>query len=77
MSAGIDYLRNLTHLEQDLPTWRTCPEKCADYGHPGVTYNPWQDRTWCLCGQVIRDGNQFDTRHMACCDGPLTERITS
>lgn len=26
---------------------------CADMNHPGVTYNPLYNRTWCLCGAVI------------------------
>ena len=50
---------------------RTRPDLCADHGHPGATYNPWQDRTWCLCGEVVRDGNHHT--HSACCGGPLEE----
>lgn len=75
MSAGLDYYAGMHRPEQHRPTWRTCPEKCADHGHPGCTYNPQMNRTWCLCGEVVRDGNQLDPTHPACCDGALTERI--
>ena len=50
------------------------PDLCAEQGHPGVTYHPQMDRTWCLCGDVIRDGNHFT--HAACCGGPLEERAS-
>ena len=50
---------------------RKRPDLCAEHGHPGVTYNPWQDRTWCLCGDVVRDGDHYT--HAACCGGPLME----
>lgn len=73
MSAGLDYYAGMSRPAQSLPTYRTCPEKCADYNHPGVTYNPWHDRTWCICGDVIRDGNQVIVPHAACCGGVLTE----
>lgn len=55
---------------------RTCPDRCADAGHPGVTYNPWEDRTWCLCGVHTYLGRP-DTvaQHLACCGGPLTEQV--
>lgn len=52
-------------------TRRKRPDLCADHGHPGVTFNPWHDKTWCLCGDVVRDGNHFT--HAACCGGPLEE----
>lgn len=54
--------------------YRTCPEKCADMRHPGVTFHPGYNRTWCLCGAVIYKGKP-DTvdEHLACCHGPLTE----
>lgn len=52
---------------------RKRPDLCAEHGHPGVTYHPQMDRTWCLCGQVVRDGNQHT--HAACCGGPLEEEI--
>lgn len=48
------------------------PDLCAEHGHPPVTYNPWFDQTWCLCGSVIRDGNVVAVPHVACCGGPLT-----
>jgi hypothetical protein len=43
---------------------------CADLEHPGATYNPWQDQTWCLCGTSIRAGDHH--AHAACCGGPLS-----
>lgn len=53
---------------------RTCPEKCADLGHPGVTYNPLCGRTWCLCGEVTYEEPPLTVeQHLACCNGPLTE----
>lgn len=52
---------------------RKRPDLCADHGHPGVTYNPWEGRTWCLCGDATYEGNTFT--HAACCDGPLTEAV--
>ena len=54
---------------------RKRPDLCAEHDHPGVTYNPWLDKTWCLCGQIIRDGNQVAIPHAACCGGPLEERL--
>jgi len=36
------------------------PDLCAEHGHPGVTYNPNMDDTWCLCGQRVRPGNHVD-----------------
>jgi hypothetical protein len=51
---------------------RTHPERCAEFDHPGVTYNPLLRKTWCLCGEVIRDGDHFT--HAACCGGPLTSQ---
>lgn len=50
---------------------RKRPDLCAEHGHPGVTYNPHMDKTWCLCGEVVRDGDHFT--HAACCGGPLEE----
>lgn len=75
MSAGLDYYRGMTRPVQQPDTWRTCPEKCADHGHPGVTYNPWADRTWCLCGQVTRDGHHVALPKPTTPPGPLAERI--
>jgi hypothetical protein len=53
---------------------RTRPDLCAERGHPGATYNPWRDKTWCLCGEVVRDGNHHT--HAACCGGPLVTANT-
>lgn len=52
---------------------RTRPDLCADHDHPGVTYHPQADKTWCLCGEFVRDGNHHT--HAACCGGPLEETI--
>lgn len=51
---------------------RTRPDLCAGLGHPGCTYNARMDRTWCLCGAAITDGNTA-VPHIACCGGPLEE----
>lgn len=74
MSAGLDYYAGMTRPAQSLPTYRTTPERCGDLGHPGCTYNVRMDRTWCLCGQVITDGDTA-VPHIACCGGPLTEAL--
>lgn len=55
-------------------TTRTRPDLCAGLDHPPVTYNPWLDKTWCLCGQVVRDGD-CHVHGIACCNGPLTEEM--
>ncbi len=56
-------------------THRRRGDLCADFDHPGVTLNPWLNQTWCLCGAVVRDGEQItagDWPHKAdCCGGPL------
>lgn len=50
-------------------------ELCADVGHPGVTYNEWENRTWCICGLVIYRGRPSTVdEHLACCGGPLSRR---
>jgi hypothetical protein len=38
---------------------------CVERGHPGTTYNPLMDRTWCACGEVITDGDT--ATHALCC----------
>ena len=66
VTAGLDYHRYLPGvIPQSLPTSRTRPDLCAEHGHPGVTYHPQMDKTWCLCGEVVRDGNHHT--HAACC----------
>lgn len=52
---------------------RKRPDLCAEHDHPGVTYHPWLDKTWCLCGEIVRAGNHH--MHAACCGGPLEERV--
>ena len=51
-----------------FPT-RKRPDLCAEHGHPGVTFNPWMGKTWCLCGEIVREGDS--ATHAACCGGPL------
>lgn len=58
------------HGGDPSPT-RKRPDLCGAFGHPGVTYHPWLDRTWCLCGRWFGDGDHFE--HAACCGGPLEE----
>lgn len=48
-------------------------ELCSEHGHPGVTYNPWRGRTWCLFGDVARDGDCAS--HADCCGGQLVEEV--
>lgn len=55
---------------------RTRPDLCAGLGHPPVTFNPWLDQTWCLCGEARVLGNQA-VHGVACCGGPLTEEVRS
>lgn len=56
------------HFQAVMARQRLCPT----LDHPGVTYNPWLGKTWCLCGAVIRDGNHVAEPHVACCGGPLS-----
>lgn len=44
---------------------------CAANDHPGSTFNPWQARAWCLCGEVIRDGDAVAWPKATDCGGPL------
>lgn len=32
--------------------------RCIEAQHEGVTYNPVQDATWCLCGRAVRSGDR-------------------
>lgn len=52
---------------------RTRPDLCAEHDHPGCTYNARMNKTWCLCGERIYDGDQHT--HASCCGGPLEEVI--
>lgn len=51
---------------------RKRPDLCAEHGHPGCTYNSWLHKTWCLCGEVVRDGDTA-VQCVSCCGGPLEE----
>lgn len=53
--------------------WRTRPDLCAEHDHPGVTYHPQMNQTWCLCGDVIRDGDQVRWPKADGIYGPLRE----
>jgi len=53
---------------------RKRPDLCAEHGHPGATYNTALDLTWCLCGAEITGGDTT-VPHVACCGGPLEERV--
>ncbi len=43
---------------------------CTEMGHPGVTYSPSVDRTWCICGESTYLGDVAQ-HGLACCGGPL------
>ncbi len=57
--------------------YRTRPDLCGSFGHPPCTYNPWLDKTWCLCGRTVADGNAVTVPHVAGCDGVLIEAVTT
>ena len=38
---------------------------CEDRGHVGATFNPWDNKTWCLCGYRTYPGNV--ATHDDCC----------
>lgn len=59
----------------DVSPTRKRPDLCAHHGHPGCTYHPQLDRTWCLCGERTYRGNQ-DT-WLDKNDGPLMESKTT
>ena len=44
---------NETLFPVDVSPWL---EWCEGRGHPTVTYNPWHNKSWCLCGDVVKDG---------------------
>jgi hypothetical protein len=44
--------------------------KCAEMDHPGVTYSPWVNLTFCVCGLVSVTGDSH-SHGIACCGGPL------
>lgn len=48
------------------------PARCAAAGHPGVTFNPLDNETYCLCGRRFYPGRPTTVdQHIACCGGPL------
>lgn len=55
--------------------YRTRPDLCGEHGHPGVTYHPQMNRTWCLCGEVVTDGNTVTWPKADGIGGPLREEI--
>lgn len=60
----------------EMPTLKlTSPwfEKCAALLHPGVTYNPMLNQTFCRCGAVRYPGiTESAYLHIKCCGGPLS-----
>ena len=38
-------------------------ELCSALGHPGATYHPQLDRTWCTCGERTYPGSAVDWAH--------------
>ena len=65
---------NLGHAGTPNP-YRLRPDLCPNEGHPGVTYHPQQNRTWCLCGAVIRDGDTVTWPKADGEGGPLREEL--
>jgi len=53
--------------------WVHRPDLCEGEGHPGVTYNPLTDKTWCLCGERVYKGNQHTWADAK--GGPLREQL--
>lgn len=60
------------HRGEPAP-YRLRPDLCGGGGHPGVTYNPWADETWCLCGAKITAGNAVVWPLADTAGGPLCE----
>lgn len=58
-------------ISGDPTRHRTTPELCPFFFHPPATYNPWMDRTWCLCGRKTYPGDHATL--IACEYGALTE----
>lgn len=56
-------------IAEPSPT-QAAPALCVVMLHPPVTYNPWSDATWCLCGSKTWAGDRA-MHGVACCDGPL------
>lgn len=51
--------------------------RCVELGHPGDTYNPLCDATWCRCGAAVYAGDwSADAGHIFCC-APTPEGATS
>lgn len=46
---------------------RPIADRCAEAGHPGATFNPWLNRTWCLCGEVVTEGDTALLPPAGCC----------
>ena len=38
---------------------------CEERGHPGTTFNPLMNQTWCACGEVVTAGDI--ATHDLCC----------
>ena len=59
-------------MSEPVMTLEERDRKCAELGHPGVTFNnvPTVNRTWCVCGAVTYPGDHA-VHGVACCGGPL------
>lgn len=57
-------------MSGDHMTLEERDSRCVELHHPGVTYNPWEGKTWCACGAVVVAGDTA-THGVACCRGPL------
>lgn len=55
---------------------RTRPDLCGAHGHPAVTFNPWLNRSWCLCGRVVEAGNAVTWPKADGIDGVLREVLS-
>lgn len=53
--------------------FRTRPDLCATHDHPTVTYNPWHDESWCLCGEKREAGNTITWPKADGIGGPLLD----
>jgi hypothetical protein len=60
---------------QSPDSYRLRPDLCEEWLHPGVTYNPWEDLTWCLCGKVTYPGCTIVWPKADGPGGPLREEL--
>ena len=71
--TGVLYTAGIVgHGVSEPAPWRTRPDLCPVFGHPGATYNTALNRTWCLCGAVQTPGDTA-VPYIADRDGALSE----